>query len=331
MNYIIFDLVEDNGMRVDKEFDSVVRLYCIHIKYKDIMCILDSFIHELGIIKILNNLDVFYENIHKMKHKFVSDEAYENFIKDSKVFLLGPLSYIFYPSAINVEGHQECIKCLKMPKYAGLENPPKLDQFEVMTAQIRYFMIDKMFSADQWTLLSNTQIKKFKKSGFKIECFGSPFNVRMPYFGSMFKSDEPFGRVDDVIGILNQIIETDELKWRDKVIYSKNDAIKLIFSPSTYFMLIFEIFKLLAIIFKKGRKCIVHFGMPADIHNMIQNGIYVDVDRITSEKIVYPDKHIKYLMSLKPIITMSKTCWSYHDNSNMPAKTVWRNYKFSSI
>jgi hypothetical protein len=189
---------------------------------------------------------------------------------------------------------------------------------EELAVQVRYFLVNRIFYADQWSLRSDEEMQDFYNRGFRIECFGSPFNVRLPYFGSLYVEDEPFGSVGTCIDLLKKIINTGELKWRNKVVVGKNQVVKLIFSPSTYTKLILEIFDLLKILFKK-RKCVVHFGLTADFHTAIEKGSLI------SHSFRYMLKKVKW--EIKPLTTVK--CF-HGGEPNMEGRVIWNDYIFKN-
>ena len=133
---------------------------------------------------------------------------------------------------------------------------------------IKYYIIDTVMRGDQWTMIDEKTMTAYKNNGFKVECFASPFNARLKFFGSIFKSDEPFGRIGTCFDIFDQLIKTGELKWRDEIIIGKTEIVRLIISPPSSYELIYRVLKYVRTLYEK-RKCIIHIGIPAEIQKTI--------------------------------------------------------------
>lgn len=147
---------------------------------------------------------------------------------------------------------------------------------DILVANIKYYLMDVIFKGDQWTMIHNYQMNVYNDNGFLVEVFGSPFNTRLKYFGSVFSTDEIFGRIGTFDVILDQIINTGMLKWRTNIIINKDDIVKLVISPPTSYDICLMVINKIYKIFKK-RKCMIHLGIPNGIfklyNNYKQNGI----------------------------------------------------------
>lgn len=136
---------------------------------------------------------------------------------------------------------------------------------DLIECNIRYFLCDRTFKGDNWSLMGDDIMNLFKKLNFECEVFGSPFNTRLKYFGSIFKQDSVFGSIGDRFDILNQLLNTGELRYKNQVIIKKTDIIKLTINPpSSHQLALNTADKLIELM--KTRKCIYFFSLLALIY-----------------------------------------------------------------
>jgi hypothetical protein len=73
-----------------------------------------------------------------------------------------------------------------------------------------------MAASNQWTLIKD--MKPYIKEGMQLEVFGSTFNTRCKYFGSITELDEPWGRVGNAFEIFEKLRENKPVEWRGIVV-----------------------------------------------------------------------------------------------------------------
>jgi hypothetical protein len=73
-----------------------------------------------------------------------------------------------------------------------------------------------MAASNQWTLIGD--MRPYIKEGMQLEVFGSTFNTRCKYFGSVTELDEPWGRVGNAFEILEKLRKNRPILWRDSVV-----------------------------------------------------------------------------------------------------------------
>lgn len=84
---------------------------------------------------------------------------------------------------------------------------------------------------DQWTLATDTEMQDLAARGFNLECYGSAFNTRLKYFGSISDLDEPYGRIGPALEILDTIAAKKPLMWRTEVVNNGKDIIRFTVNP----------------------------------------------------------------------------------------------------
>jgi hypothetical protein len=155
---------------------------------------------------------------------------------------------------------------------------------EIKNVYIFYREMERLSPGDQWTLISDKQMTELISEGYKIECFGSSYNTRMDYFGSISIYDEPWGRLGTYDFILKKLINSEPLYWRDKLVYGSNDDIKIIASPpsgkkiqNTFINLVFELFE------KRNTKINYFFSLSMIHENLIKK---CDASKYKVKKII---------------------------------------------
>ena len=119
---------------------------------------------------------------------------------------------------------------------------------EEVLSTIKHHILTELSTGNQWTMLDDKQIDFFKSAGHNIEVFGSPFNTRLQYFGSLYESDEPFGRIGTYQEILDTVEAGQELKWRNNIVVPINEKkiftpiLKLIISPPSGTKLLLDLY-----------------------------------------------------------------------------------------
>ncbi len=155
-----------------------------------------------------------------------------------------------------------------------------------LITQTKYYAINKLTnnklnkkgSGDQMTLASDTEIQNRIKKGFKIEVFGSPFNARLLYFGSLFDTDEPFGRIGNAFEILEKLQNKIDLKWRNKVIISAEDIVKITVNPPSSYELQSKVFKYLYNV-TQTRKIECYLDMQGSLYEQVIKNNKKDIEK----------------------------------------------------
>lgn len=136
-----------------------------------------------------------------------------------------------------------------------------LKRKEEAIADIKYYTLYYMTAGNQWTMVSDLEMNKLKNIGYMVEVFGSPFNTRLKWFGSLYESDAPFGR----LGTYKEIIE-------NLINEKSNKVVKIVINPPSGDLLITElcknIFRLL-----DARKVEIRLFIPA------KNDKYINIVR----------------------------------------------------
>lgn len=96
-------------------------------------------------------------------------------------------------------------------------NIPIVDLFPIF---IRQKTLMNLVSGNQFSLFSDEEISTLKNEGFNIEVFGSSYNTRLQYFGSLYTEDRPLGRLGTAEEILEKILAGDQLYWYDEAVRS---------------------------------------------------------------------------------------------------------------
>lgn len=102
-----------------------------------------------------------------------------------------------------------------------------ISSMELFPIYICRLTLMNMREGNQLSLFSNAEIKILKSKGYNIEVFGSAYNTRLCYFGSLYAEDEPLGRIGDAEEILTAILEGKTIRWRNKIVKTE----KFIVSP----------------------------------------------------------------------------------------------------
>ncbi len=140
-----------------------------------------------------------------------------------------------------------------------------------LITQTKYYIINQLMKGDQWTLINDIESEKRKNQGFKIEVFGSPFNARLPYFGSLFDTDEPFGRIGDAFEILEKLQKKEPLYWREELIFGSEDNIKITINPPSSYEIQSKVFKYLYNI-TQTRKIECYLDMKGKLYTKFLEG-----------------------------------------------------------
>ena len=156
-----------------------------------------------------------------------------------------------------------------------------------------------MTPGNQWTMVSDLEMNKLKNIGYMVEVFGSPFNTRLPYFGSIYKSDEPFGRIGTYQEIMNNLISLKPILWRNTVVFdsSKDKYINLLIQPPSGDELLVNLCNLCCEIVSI-RKVKLYIGVPG------KNDKYLNI---------FKEKVNKYIVS----ISIADKSWDYYANQNI--------------
>lgn len=107
-------------------------------------------------------------------------------------------------------------------------NVTSVDEFKV---QMFYRVIVDLSPGDQWSLSDNEEIQQLIADGYTIECFGSSFNTRFKYFGSMSELDKPFGRIGTAFEILDAISKHEVITWNNEIVSDGKTPLKITVNP----------------------------------------------------------------------------------------------------
>ena len=138
-----------------------------------------------------------------------------------------------------------------------------LKRKEEVLSTIKHHTLHSIAPGNQWTMINTEKINSLKTAGYKIEVFGSPFNTRLPYFGSLYKCDEPFGRIGTYEEILTAVELREDIKWRDTTVISHTDKnIKLLIQPPSGKFILNDLCAR-ALRMLNARSVEIYMGMPA--------------------------------------------------------------------
>ena len=157
---------------------------------------------------------------------------------------------------------------LKIPKYDLSYRKKwgyKWTAKEEVLSTIKHNILSETMPGNQWTMLTNERIENLKEAGHNMEVFGSPFNTRMRYFGSLYECDEPFGRVGNCWSILDIIEEGKALLWRNKIVipaHKKAEQIHILICPPSGTALNTAICEKVVSILNK-RRAEIYLNIPA--------------------------------------------------------------------
>lgn len=115
---------------------------------------------------------------------------------------------------------------------------------------------------NQWSLFSDADINELKKENFIIECFGSAFNSRLKYFGSLNEVDEPLGRLGTYSEILDNIINN-TLYYRNKKI--PNNDLKITVDPPSTATIVYDSYHKIVEVLKSYSKNGINYGKKIEI------------------------------------------------------------------
>lgn len=277
----------------EKELIFLLKLYetCLKIKTLDkkegwiYWRFITGYIFEIGMVKLTKNPNIFFdgekyenfvaffklaiefytkinsEEIIKTIFKIIYDTLYEKTCYTCKIFSSSKTYDKLKKKkskAILISIHNNLV----IKKNYGFKFMYK----DIIFANIKYYLADIIFKGDQWTMIHDYQMEIYKKNGFKVEVFGSPFNTRLKYFGSIFLTDNVFGRIGTFEEIMDKLTRDGILMWRNEIIIDETDIIKLVISPPSSRELIMLIIKRVYKLFKK-RTCIIHLGVSYNIYN----------------------------------------------------------------
>ena len=191
---------------------------------------------------------------------------------------------------------------------------------QCMETNVIYQLIDMIFKGDQWTMINSKEIDCFQRVGFRVECFASPFNARMEFFGSALAVDQPYGRLGDCFEIFHTIIEGRDLCWMDEIVIGAQDPIQLIVSPPSSYELSIRVFHCLREIFERqGHRHIwIHLGVMPGLYARLQDG----------------DPSVKDLAWLventRVVDRYTNWAWSFIGHERKMLNESWMNYEFKN-
>jgi hypothetical protein len=304
------------GRKAEEKFLPFMRFYKLSAELNWIeMRVVNAAVFDIGVENFFKNMRAV------LKNKGFIDHAAARLGADSKIFFKKYEKIIESECRYFTKIVNKPVKCDFLIKIQPVGNRHlygfKYTDEDVVEANFKYNVIDTVMRGDQWTMISDKIMNDYKKKGFKVECFGSPFNVRLQYFGSIFESDKCFGRIGTCIDILDQLIKTGELKWNEKLIIGKNDIIKLVISPPSSYELLLLVIKKLRILTEK-RKYMIHLGLPKKFHEgMVENNTKMaDIIQILAkaEKYTYTELYDAY---------------SYIEQKKKTVRVPWFNYLIS--
>lgn len=185
----------------------------------------------------------------------------------------------------------------------------KYTEYDKVITNLKYFTMDIIAKGDQWSLLSDEDIKNYQLIGYQMEVFGSPFNARMRYFGSIFDTDEPFGRVGSYDEILQMVIDNKDVKWRDQIVIPKDEKVKILINQPSSVQIAKKVVNFVSQIMKK-RKCILVVCFPTSYsYNKIYQKLIDDFkEQIVNIKMI----DIAYdIYDEKKVISLKGREWIY--------------------
>ena len=173
---------------------------------------------------------------------------------------------------------------------------------DAFPAFIRMKTLMNLKNGNQASLFSNEHMNSLISEGFNLEVFGSSYNTRMRYFGSLYPEDEPYGRIGTAEEILQQILDRKQLRWRNEMIEAK----KFTVSPPSGWELIKRVVKLCCSIIESQETYII-LALPAkDFHCDILKeykfcshwesktiGYFLDGSQINLSRTPWIDFHLK--------------------------------------
>ncbi len=183
-----------------------------------------------------------------------------------------------------------------------------------LITQTKYYIINQIMQGDQWTLITDIEAQNRIKNGFKIEVFGSPFNARLPYFGSLFDTDEPFGRIGDAFEILDQLDQCKNIKWRSETVFSFKDTVKITINPPSSYELQKQVFERLYNIAQKRK---------IECYLDIQGGLYAKYNDLRKINNKYVVALRQLLESVTYNIKQYTDAYDLYNNITKPLSTPW--------
>ncbi len=216
----------------------------------------------------LQNINNLAEDTYSKYNNFLkkeTDSSFDVFVENVNIFLQKNLSvFATYvklndvkPDVIIVENPYNCFNKRNLKT--------EITEYTNLITQTKYYIVNQIAHGDQWTLINDTESEKRKNQGFKIEVFGSPFNTRLPYFGSLFETDEPFGRIGDAFEILEKLQKKEPLYWREELVFGPEDTIKITVNPPSSFNLQIKAVELLYEI-ALNRKIECYLDLQSDLY-----------------------------------------------------------------
>jgi hypothetical protein len=258
--------------------------YCNDISFA-LQKIFNSFLFSYGIDKYIVNPYKFAEYIHNSTEKkiyydyFIGKKgfyeikfpSFDDICNTLKLYIKRHINYVFLLTSRKIENIKHTI-CLNDNMKLRKKYNFKIHNIDMILSNIKYYIIDIISPGDQWTMISNKQMKIYKKNNFKIEVFGSPHNARLKYFGSIFPDDNKFGGLGTCYNILDKLTKKGYIKYKNKLIINDNEIIKLIISPPSSHELLNYVIEKSIDLFEK-RQCIIHIGITYGMYYYATNPI----------------------------------------------------------
>lgn len=173
-----------------------------------------------------------------------------------------------YPNSnlsLEVNVMENCCFCWESPLVQPRKTLyPDVSELEIFRVNALYSSLKHISPGHQWTLYSDWEHSALRDEGFGIECFGSAFNSRFPYFGSLSVVDEPFGRLGTYAEILEKFANNEPIMYRGKVV----ECHKITVDPPSTKFLIFHSFELICEVLRKHAGPIeIIYNMPKYLYN----------------------------------------------------------------
>jgi hypothetical protein len=243
-----------------------------------------------------------FENMYNLNHFEKTYNVVTSIIENVPVFKVFVDKMKEIISLINEKHNTSCIKYVisnnKINKYHLKIKQKHLHHryalgYNVTTDEMcnvnfsYYNVIKYLVEGNQWAMYDDL-IDYLKVNGYKIEVFGSPFNTRLEFFGSLYpETDTPFGSLGNYDYILQQLIDKKPLYWRDTLVFSKTDVVKIQIGPPCVFDVVLNVWKLIQKLMDV-RPAMIHFGTPnVYFYDEILNYKYL-------KSVEYPTKFISY-------------------------------------
>lgn len=176
-----------------------------------------------------------------------------------------------------------------------LNDKPCSDK-ELLLLNVYYAALNSLSSGDQWTCITNDKMQLMHEAGYLIECFGSAFNVRSPWFGSITELDEPVGRIGTWDEILNTLINNKPLKWRTETIIAADAPCRLMISPPSGSELQLNVVRTAFKLLDSRPDCKIFLSLSYQHKNMLEeiyNSKYFVDKQLITETRSYWDMRVK--------------------------------------